>query len=91
MTLPPAYRPSMRSRRARQLAGAEPATTALPELVVLATLTGEYALAWSITMGDYHEYFLNAHTGELVQRQPLIQHQSAVGSGLGITGRPRRR
>ena len=72
--------------RARQLADAEPATTALPELVILPTLTGEYALAWSITMGDYHEYFLNAHTGELVQRQPLIQHQSAVGSGLGITG-----
>ena len=47
---------------------------------------GEYALAWSITMGDYHEYFLNAHTGELVQRQPLIQHQSAVGSGRGIQG-----
>ena len=72
--------------QARQLAGAEPATTALPELVVLPTLTGEYALAWSITMGDYHEYFLNAHTGELVQRQPLIQHQSAVGSGRGIQG-----
>ena len=72
--------------RARQLAGAEPATTALPELVVLPTLTGEYALAWSITMGDYHEYFLNAHTGELVQRQPLIQRQSAVGSGRGIQG-----
>ena len=72
--------------QARQLAGAEPATTALPELVVLPTLTGEYALAWSITMGDYHEYFLNAHTGELVHRQPLIQHQRAVGWGLGITG-----
>ena len=72
--------------RARQLADAEPATTALPELVILPTLTGEYALAWRVTMGDYHDYFVNAHTGELVQRQPLFHHQEVVGSGLGITG-----
>ena len=70
----------------RHAADAEPATSDLPELVILQTLTGRYALVWSVTMGDFHRYFLDAHSGAVVERHPLIKHQSEVGAGRGIQG-----
>lgn len=68
-------------------AGVRPATTDLPELVILPTLAGGYALAWSVVMDDFHQYFLDAHSGAVVERQPLFrQQQASVGSGHGIRG-----
>ena len=69
-----------------QAADAEPATSDLPELVILRTLTGRYALAWSVVMDDFHRYFLDAHSGLVVDRHSLIKYQQAVGAGPGIQG-----
>ena len=73
--------------RARRAFGAEPATSDLPELVLLPTLTGRYVLAWSVVMDDFHRYFLDAHSGAVVERLPLFKRQqAAVGAGPGIQG-----
>ena len=70
----------------RQATGAEPATGDLPELLILQTLTGRFALAWSVVMDDFHRYFLDAHGGTVVDRHSLIKYQEAVGAGHGIQG-----
>ena len=70
----------------QSLTEVEPAANTVPELFVVPTRTGEYALAWQLTMNDYHEYALNAHTGVVEYREPLFHSESAVGAGAGIAG-----
>ena len=57
-----------------------------PHLQIVPSLVGGYALAWLITMDDYHEYALNAHTGAVEYRESLVHSQGAVGAGGGIGG-----
>lgn len=72
--------------RIEEIAGAPPATTDPPALVVLPTALGRLVLAWSATMRDYRTWFIDAHSGELVHRQDHMRTEAAVGHGLGITG-----
>ncbi|MXZ72642.1 MAG: M4 family metallopeptidase [Acidobacteria bacterium] len=68
------------------LAEATPVPDRPPELQVVPSLVGGYALAWLITMDDYHEYALNAHTGAVEHREPLVHQEGDVGGGYGIVG-----
>ena len=68
------------------LTEAAPAAHSQPELIIVPTRTDGYALAWRITMDDYHEYALNAHTGGVEYRDPLFHSESTVGAGAGIAG-----
>ena len=72
--------------RIEELAGAGPATTEPPALVIFPTPLGRLVLAWSAPMRDYRTYYIDAHSGELVHRQEHMRAESAVGFGLGITG-----
>jgi Zn-dependent metalloprotease len=69
------------------LAGAESGRT--PELVVLPLDGGGYRLAWSLRVFNSTmrrvNYFVDAHTGELVRALDETMHQS-VGSGVGVNG-----
>ena len=76
--------------RIRELAGAGPATTEPPVLVIFPTPLGRLVLAWSAPMRDYRTWFIDAHTGELLHRQEHLRLAAAVGSGLGITGAPQK-
>lgn len=68
------------------LTEATPVANSSPQLQIVPTLVGGYALAWLITMDDYHEYTLNAHTGAVEHREPLVQREGVVGAGDGILG-----
>ena len=70
----------------QRISAAEPAAGSEPELLVVPRLTGGHALAWRITMDDFHEYGLNAHTGDVEYRESLLHRESAVGAGAGIAG-----
>ena len=68
-------------------AGAGPATSDPPTLVILPTLRGEYVLAWRATLRDRRTYFLDAHTGRIVHDESVVDEQGgAVGVGTGIQG-----
>ena len=59
-----------------------------PTLVVLPTMLGQYVLAWQATMRDRRTYFVDAHTGDVVQDESVVYEQdAAVGEGIGIRGR----
>lgn len=68
------------------LTEATPVANSSPQLQIVPSLAGGYALAWLITMDDYHEYALNAHTGAVEHRESLLYSQGAVGAGDGIAG-----
>ena len=70
----------------RQITAAEPAAGSTPELVITPRLAGGHALAWRIAMDDYQEYGLNAHSGRVEYRAPLVRQERAVGAGAGIAG-----
>jgi thermolysin len=60
-----------------------------PELVVLPTDRGAFALTWRIraaTGADVREYFVDAHTGAVVLDYSDLKTQSAVGQGTGVLG-----
>ena len=70
-----------------QRANAGPATDDTPTLVVLPTMLGPYSLAWRATMRDRKTYFVDAHTGVIVQNESEVYEQdAAVGVGFGIRG-----
>ena len=70
-----------------QRANAGPATDDTPTLVVLPTMLGPYSLAWRATMRDRKTYFVDAHTGVIVQDESEAYEQdAAVGVGFGIRG-----
>ena len=66
--------------------GAGAATDDPPELVILPSLTGGYLLAYRALMRDRMTYFVNAHTGAVVRREPAFNERSSVGVGAGIQG-----
>ena len=70
-----------------QQAGAGPATSEPPSLVILPTLLDTYVLAWRMPMADRQTYFLDAHSGRIVHEESNVFEQSAsVGVGAGIQG-----
>ena len=81
----PLLGPEEALRVAEQRANAGPATDEGPELVILQTMLGPYALAWRTTMQDRKTYFVDAHSGAIVQDDSLVYEQdAAVGIGYGI-------
>jgi Zn-dependent metalloprotease len=81
--------------RVERLAGAQ-GTAAEPELVVLPERAGpqspssSYRLAWRLravtASADIVQYFLDAHSGEVVRQYSDRQTQSAVGRATGVLG-----
>ena len=70
-----------------QRAGTGPASDDEPTLVVLPTMLGQYVLVWQATMRDRRTYFVDAHTGAVVQDESVVYEQdAAVGDGRGIAG-----
>ena len=70
-----------------QRAGTGPASDDEPTLVVLPTMLGQYVLVWQATMQDRRTYFVDAHTGAVVQDESVVYEQdAAVGDGRGIAG-----
>ena len=64
-----------------------PASDDEPTLAVLPTMRGQYILAWQATMRDRRTYFVDAHTGNVVQDESVVYEQdAAVGDGRGIAG-----
>ena len=76
--------------RLEEVAGARPATDALPTLAILPTPLGELVLTWSAPMRDHRTHFIDAHSGDPVHRMDHIYTEGAVGFGAGITGEPQK-
>ncbi len=76
--------------RLEEVAGARPATDALPTLAILPTPLGKLVLTWSATMRDRRTHFIDAHSGDPVHRMDHIYTEGTVGFGAGITGEPQK-
>lgn len=71
----------------QQHTGTGPASDEEATLVVLPTMLDRYILAWQATMRDRRTYFVDAHTGDVVQDESVVYEQdAAVGDGRGIAG-----
>ena len=57
-----------------------------PNLTILPTLDGRYALTYQATMRDARTYFIDAHTGQVLLEVDERMTDSAVGSGQGVLG-----
>ncbi|HXH05442.1 MAG TPA: M4 family metallopeptidase, partial [Vicinamibacterales bacterium] len=77
---------------AARAAGAPPESGHPPELVILPLDSGprpDYALAWRVrvmTARALEVVFVDAHTGEILERRSDLQTQAAVGRGRGVLG-----
>ena len=73
-----------------RLTGVEVGPDKQPRLVILPRQGGGYALTYMArvaTTEDITLYFLDAHTGDVVeQRSDMHRQASAVGTGLGVLG-----
>ena len=85
--------PEIAATRAREIvearAGVELGASNVPELVILPTERGEYALAWRIrasSRSDVREYFVDARTSDVVFEYSDRQTQNAVGTARGVLG-----
>ena len=58
----------------------------VPNLTILPTLDGRYALTYRATMRNTRTYFVDAHTGRVVLEIDERMRDSAVGSGQGALG-----
>ena len=57
-----------------------------PNLTILPTLDGRYALTHRATMRNTRTYFVDAHTGQVLLEVDERMTDSAVGSGQGVLG-----
>jgi thermolysin len=76
-------------QRAAALAAVETPSVFAPQLFLLPRADGAYRLVWLTkvrTEGDFVGLFVDAQTGEEVQRYSLLRRQSAVGTGTGVLG-----
>lgn len=69
-----------------QRTGAAPVNRLLPDPVILPLFDGSYELTYSLTLEDFHTYFVSAVDGAVVRRDPAYHTQSAVGTGAGFLG-----
>ncbi len=61
----------------------------LPELVVLPLDGGRFALTWRLrvaTPGDLRQYFVDAHSGDIIFDYSDAETQASVGRALGVLG-----
>jgi thermolysin len=75
--------------RATALTGGVPLTGVRPELVILPTQDGGYALTWYVrvlTRKDLIALFIDAGSGAEAFRYSDLQTDAAVGSSLGVLG-----
>jgi bacillolysin len=75
-----------------RVGGTELGADRVPELIVLPAESGEYTLAWVgqiATAGDILRLFIDARTGEVIERYSVLQRDGAsvtVGHGKGVLG-----
>jgi bacillolysin len=74
-----------------RLSGVDLGPGRVPELLVLPREDGSYVLTWHTRAftpeADFSEYFIDAHTGDLVLKRSVLQHQAstaAAGLGTGV-------
>ena len=70
----------------RNLSGGTPVGTDAPELIIVQTLIGTYALSYRATMSDSKTYFVDASSGDVLWTIDEVRTQSAVGVGTGALG-----
>jgi bacillolysin len=78
-------------RRIEALGGDTLGETRQPELLILPTADGAFALTWherifSPSAGTLTAYFLDAHTGAVVKARNEAKTQGPVGVGTGVLG-----
>jgi bacillolysin len=82
--------PQLTAGEARQtlesLSGSGVAQPEDPELMILPTLDGRFALVYRATMRSAITYFLDANDGRVLMQVSEITYQSAVGQGRGARG-----
>jgi Zn-dependent metalloprotease len=72
-----------------RLSGADLGPSRVPQLVVFPRQDGGYALAYTtraFAEATLDRYFIDARTGELIERRSELQHQAASGTGTGVLG-----
>ena len=68
----------------RDVAGGAPVGTAVPELIIIPTLSGTHALSYRATMSDQKTYYVDASSGEVLWTVDEVKTQSAVGVATGF-------
>ncbi len=86
----PALSPSDALAQMEAWSGAGPAMDDPPELVILPLPADRFVLAYRALMRDRYVHFVDAHTGDVVWREPAFDEQSSVGSGHGIRGQTKK-
>ena len=81
----PTLTPEQAVRSAAGTSGAQLAGES-PRLVVFPTLTGDYRLAYVVTMSDLNTYVVDAATGGVLWINEEMHTQSQVGVGTGALG-----
>ena len=82
----PAFDAGAAAERIRQAEGTN--LVVAPELTILAMKRGGYALVYTAVLADarFTRVFVDAQTGEALERYSEIHFQSAVGTGRGVLG-----
>ncbi len=86
----PGISPGEALARMEAWSGAGPAMDDLPELFILPQPSGRFVLAYQALMRDRYIYFVDAHTGDVVWREPARDEQSSVGLGYGVQGQTKK-
>ena len=86
----PGISPGEALARMEASSGAGPAMDDPPELFILPQPSDRFVLAYQALMRDRHIYFVDAHTGDVVWREPAYDEQSSVGLGYGIQGQAKK-
>ena len=85
----PGLTPDAASQLLVSRAGAGSALSGTIDLVVLRLNTGDHRLAYTsvVSSGSQaHRVFIDAQSGAELERQSLLQTQSAIGTGRGVIG-----
>lgn len=78
-------------QRIEALGGAPLGESRQPELLILPTADGAFALTWherifSPATGTLTAYFIDAHTGAVIKARNDVKTQGTVGRGTGVLG-----
>ena len=82
----PAFDAGTAAERIRQAEGTN--LVVAPELTILAMKRGGYALVFTAVLADarFTRVFIDAQTGEALERYSEMRFQSAIGTGRGVLG-----
>ena len=70
----------------RNVSGGTPVGTDVPELIIIRTLVGTYALSYRAMMSNGKTYYVDASSGEVLWTVDEVKTQSAVGVATGALG-----